>query len=171
MSPGKELVTMIEQRAGSGGGTEALRLSCGPVELTALLTESDRLGCSLERIEFRTNLAQPLDSDALWQLADRIAKRIQYLLESLEPIELDRPQQVALIRSRPPAEEDQAKLYYEATLDSSGQLVLRRWRRTATEREPERMVLTFQTLRKLADDVVELLTAAARPAENNEKQD
>jgi hypothetical protein len=98
----------------------------------------------------------PLRPDELQAWGDRVAKRVRYLLEAIETVELDAAHGRLLLRSAPPERKpDGVVLYYELVLESEGILTIERRRFDPTDRSRSREPLhcTRELLEKLIDDL------------------
>lgn len=134
-----------------------LRVEQDPATLFCHLESADSLSCAFTELRLT---AAPCDSAACEQRAERIGRRLTYLLEPLELIETDPDSGRALLRSSPPQAEESTRTYYEVLVDPTGLVTLQRFRRTR-EPAPRASVacrLTKEALTRLIDDLVESIS-------------
>ena len=125
---------------------------CGEV------TAADSLSCSFAELRVQPRRAAQLSTEQLRAWGDRVAKRVRYLLEAIESVELDAPKGRLLLRSTPPEKKpDGSVFYYELLLETTGELHLTRHRFDAKHRTrtPESLVCTRELLEKLVNDLVD----------------
>jgi hypothetical protein len=125
------------------------------------VTAADKLSCSLAelRVEPKTPLALTPNQLGAW--GQSVGKRVRYLLEAIETVELDATAGRMMLRSTPPERKDDGSvLYYELVLEATGSLVLSRRRFSPPDRSCTSVALHFtrELLEKLTDDL-----AATRP--------
>jgi hypothetical protein len=116
------------------------RLTC---ELTAL----DGIGCAFRSLVLQTTGLAGADLPRLQRVAAELARRINYLLEPIGPIECDAHGCTVQLRSLPPQRDEQGITYYELLLRGGGTITLQRWQqqrgqpRQAIDAEVTRAVL------------------------------
>jgi hypothetical protein len=90
---------------------------------------------------------------AAW--AQHIAERTTGLLEPLRVVEIDAPNNQALVRSEPPSEHDGKVSYYEVLLQGASSARVRRFRGThaSGKREQVAFALTNEVLAKWVGDL------------------
>jgi len=139
-------------------GPRSLWVEADDLEVSAEVLAADELSCSLEKLQVARHGDAAWGEAELKARAERVAKRVTYLLEHVGPIELDRERGIALLRSVPPEKRDAQTLYYELLLSAAGRLALVRYR--VTSGEPGRVQvpcnLTRETLEKLVRDLAEV---------------
>lgn len=131
------------------------------LSLSVDLISVETLGVACE--ELRLNIPSLAGStiDLLKRWANGLCQRITYLLETLNPLEVDVENNEVLIRSNPPDTSTGSPRYYEVQLASlgGGQFSLRRFEALATGggRTPVPLRLTHEQLAKLVNDLVATL--------------
>jgi len=127
--------------------------SDGSIQVRVKLSDWDRLGCLLERLEVRPTQGCFLKIDPLW-----IEKEIQYLGEPLKIIELEKYQGRALLRSFPPRRENGTVQFFELVIDPREGLSFNRlsYDRHLGSRTQTSIPLTRETLERLLADLVNL---------------
>ena len=123
------------------------------VELTGL----DSLGCAFTHFELRSDRLATAAIDELKKVAEQLARRVTYLLESIQPIEIDRDACVVQMRSVPPTTDDGQSSYYELHVRRGGVLTLCRYaRRAGQAREVIPAQLTREVFARLLRDFSEV---------------
>lgn len=109
------------------GGSQRLIVADGGHELTAELTALDTLGCEFTSFVVRHARLAAADMPSLVRVSEALSQRLNYLLEPIRPIEIDRNQCVVQMRSQPPQKTDDGSSYYELLVKQGGELSLRRY--------------------------------------------
>ena len=122
---------------------------------TAHLTydRRDELSGRLWEVALHRNAAAAGDVQA-W--ADRVAKRVAGLMESIKVVEVDAVQQRALLRSAAPTVKGEDLFYYEILLRGTANAIIQRYQgsqQIGKKREPVAFALTHESLAKLVGDV------------------
>ena len=130
----------------------------GPLQARVELADADRLGCVATSIQVeRTALFETGSSDqtVLRARAEQLTKRLTYLLEDLDIIEISSGNGICQIRSSPPEIIKEGTSYYELILEEKGRATLVRYEKCAGVacRIPKSMSLTLEVLRRLVDDL------------------
>ena len=82
-----------------------------------------------------------------------LAKRVNYLLEPIAPIELDAQGCTVQMRSNPPQKDDNGRRYYELVLRRGGSIALCRFEKQPGQpRTRVPAVLTHEVIGRLIDD-------------------
>lgn len=125
--------------------------------LTVDLESADALSCAFTQLRLTAPQSGGTTAE---RRAERICRRLNYLLEPLELIETDPETDRSLVRSNPPQRDQSARTYYEATVDPRGAVTLHRFRRTRDEarRTAVPCRLTKEATTKLIDDLVESMS-------------
>lgn len=95
-------------------------------EFETRLVGVDSIGCSFLSLGCRSDRLARATIDELKRTSERLAERINYLLEPICPIEVDPDQCVVQLRSTPPQKDDDGSRYYELLARREG-LTLTRW--------------------------------------------
>ncbi len=122
------------------------RLTC---ELTAL----DGIGCAFRCLLLQTTRLAGADLARLQRVAGELARRVNYLLEPIGPIECDAQGCTVQLRSLPPQRDEQGVTYYELLVRSGGTISLQRWQQQRGQpRQPIDAEVTRAVLVRLAGD-------------------
>jgi hypothetical protein len=117
----------------------------------------DELVCRVWEITLRrTNKAESRSVEALQAWADRAARRVTSLLESLRVVEVDPQRNEALLRSSDPAQKEDQVTYFEVLLGGTKSATLRRFRaynEPGHRREQISFALTHEALIKVLADL------------------
>ena len=136
----------------AGTGAANVAVQQGDDTVICALAAIDSLGVSLHRLELQSKKLDGLTAERLREVADRLARRVSYLLEAIAPIEIDDEACAIQMRSTPPYRKENATSYYEV-LVTAGAIMLRRYNKArGTARQPEPFDLTRQVLYRLVDD-------------------
>ena len=157
MKLGQKAIEMLEKWGAFTDDRRSLVVEGGKFSIMGEVTAADKLSCSLSHLRIEPRVPQQLESDQLRAWGGRIAKRIRYLLEAIETVELDAPKGRLLLRSTPPEKKPNGSVfYYELLLEATGSLRLERFRFDAASRAraPEPIHCTRELLEKLVDDLV-----------------
>ncbi|MEZ5944651.1 MAG: hypothetical protein R3C18_24960 [Planctomycetaceae bacterium] len=127
------------------------------VNLTAVVTSADTLGCAISEIEVFVPQLQSSTFDVLKEWAKQLSQRVTYMLEQIGPLEFDEQAGQVLIRSNKPDQLPDGAQYYEIVLSrhGAGNFLLKRYQFTKGQagRQPVDMLLTRQVITKLIDDL------------------
>jgi hypothetical protein len=126
-----------------------------PVRLTLHLTALDTVGLAFSTMEFATTAGTEWTAVALKDWADRLSKRVTYLMEPLKVIEIDADGGEVQVRSQSPTPREEQRGYYEMRLFRNGSLRLERFAYDGgtRQRHPVPCQLTREVLERLADDI------------------
>lgn len=121
--------------------------------LEAELTALDTLACEFSRLAVVHGRLANADMRELTRVSEALSQRLNYLLEPIRPIEIDRDRCVVQMRSHPPQKTDDASHYYELLVRQGGELSLRRYVKEAGQprRESPAQVTREVFLRLAAD--------------------
>lgn len=117
------------------------------------------VGVMLEHLDFAVSDPHRPEwtIDELQAWGDRLARKVNYLMEPLVVLEVDAQGGEVELRSQSPTPRGQLKSYYEVRLNKSGTLRLDRMTFDAADRRrrPSQFQLSREVLERLADDLVE----------------
>jgi hypothetical protein len=141
--------------------TKAYVLPCtvtvedSPNRLTLHLTALDAVGLAFSSMEFANSSRTEWSSQALNEWAERLAKRVTYLMEPLKVIEVDSAGGEVQVRSQSPTPRADQRGYYEMRLFKNGSLRMERFAYDdgARQRQGVPCQLTREVLERLADDI------------------
>jgi len=156
MDLGRQAASRLKSWGSFSGEPRILAVTGDRFAIAAEVRAADSLGCSLAEVRLRSLQSLQLGLEQLRNWGARLSKRIRYLLEALETLEVDEAAGRLLLRSSPPeTKPDGAVFYYEVLLEGSGQLLLRRYRfdPTTRERADEAIVCTRELVEKMFDDL------------------
>ena|SRR5438093_7614065 len=156
MDVGRQAAATLKSWGSFSGEPRTLVVTGDRFTIAVEVRAADSLGCSLAEVRVRSLQPLRLGLEQLRSWGARLSKRIRYLLEALETLEVDEAAGRLLLRSSPPeTKPDGAVLYYELLLEGSGQLLLRRYRfDPATRgRTEEPIVCTRELVEKMFDDL------------------
>jgi hypothetical protein len=124
--------------------------------LTLHLSSLDTVGLAFSTMEYANTSRTELSSDALKEWADRLTKRVTYLMEPLKVVEVDDKGGEVQVRSQSPTPRADERGYYEMRLFRQGNLRMERFvfDGGARQRRPTDCRLTREVLERLADDIV-----------------
>jgi len=128
-------------------------------------TAADTLSCEFRELRVTADELKAAPLAALQAWADRLCRRVTYLLENLGPLEADQEGQTVLVRSTPPTKEADRTTFYEMLVKAPGIVSLRRYTRPArdAERVALDMQMTHEVLLKLVRDIVDAATGSLTP--------
>lgn len=109
------------------GGSAPLQVSDGTRTLRCDVAEVDALACGFWRLELEDTALAGADVARLQRVAADLARRVTYLLEPIQPIEIDADRCVVQMRSVPPSKDDDGSKYYELLVTRDGALSLTRY--------------------------------------------
>ena len=159
MNWGHHLVSEIRKLAGFSGTAPKTVCVSGPnhVDLAVDVTAADSMSCSCREIRMRVPGLAGADASVLEKWAQNLCARVTYLLEQIQPLEIDQQAKQVLLRSQSPDKRQNATTFYEILLQSQGAglFTLRRYRRNGKDapREHVDLTMTHEVLERLADDL------------------
>jgi hypothetical protein len=156
MSLSKKIAAALDEN------TKAYVLPCtvtiedSPNRLTLHLSSLDTVGLAFSTMEYANTSRTELSSDALKEWADRLTKRVTYLMEPLKVVEVDDKGGEVQVRSQSPTPRADERGYYEMRLFRQVSLRMERFvfDGGARQRRPTDCRLTREVLERLADDIV-----------------
>lgn len=164
MSIGKSIVQQLLARSSEQMAAESrdrrhsVEADDNSIQAHIELEDADRLGCMarsvwVERAALRGDAGAP--PAALRLRAEQLTKRLGYLLENLDIVEIGHEEGVCQIRSSPPARRENVIYYYEIMLEEKGRATLVRYEKCAgeTHRILKSMNLSLEVLQRLVDDL------------------
>lgn len=147
------LMQQVKQQLASLSAPQVIRADDGRLHLTCELTELDRLACAFRELSLQNDALAAAPLETLREVADRLSKRLTYLLEPIAPIEADAEQCVVQMRSHPPQKGDSGTSYYELLVRRGGHLSLCRYNKPRGEnRQRIDAQVTREVLCRLVDD-------------------
>jgi len=129
----------------------------GGATLSLSLSEAGPVGLAFDHLEFAAPDRRALTPDQLHSWADRLTGRVTYLMEPLVVVEHDRAGAEVDVRSKTPTARRGVRSYYEVRLKGDGSLRMGRvaYDESERRRDPVACPMTFETLDRLVDDLVD----------------
>jgi hypothetical protein len=124
--------------------------------LTLHLTLAGPVGLAFDALHFTAGDRVLRAPEGLRAWADRLAARLNYLMEPLAVLEHDREAGELILRSQSPTARDGRQSYYEIRIRRDGTVRLGRFvfDDAARRRQPAPCRMTVEALERLADDLV-----------------
>ncbi len=136
----------------------AINLQHQQQQIACELEALDKLACSLCRLSVSTATLADAPVEKLRTIGEALAQRLTYLLEAIQPIEVDEDRCVVQLRSCPPHKDQDRTSYYELLVRRGGEVSLCRY---AKEPGGTRRELAAQTTREVLLRLVGDLSEAA----------
>ena len=127
--------------------------------LTSELVAIDTIGCAFTQMALATEALAGAQADDLKQLGDRLAQRLNYLLEPIGTLELDIEGFTLQMRSHPPRRDADGHTYYELSARRGGEVRLNRYRKALAE---TRVVVPAEVTREVFARLAADLDAAVQ---------
>lgn len=108
-------------------GEQIIELTDGDQHLRCELVALDSLACAFDRFMLTCERLKTHTPVQLGQVAEKLSKRLTYLLEPISPIEIDSEGCVVQMRSSPPQRLEDRTSYYELLISRHGEMSLRRY--------------------------------------------
>jgi hypothetical protein len=137
----------------------------GGIRLAVEYHEVDKIGLRLRSL--RAERAGPFvdaafDAVRLRRQAEDLARRISYLTEQIQLVELDTQNGRAQLRSAPPRRENGRLIFYEILFEQNHHLSFHRYEHVDKARSSRRAAVAFELthgiFRRLVDDFAAVLT-------------
>ena len=155
MEFGKEVRERLSRLGPFRDRHEKLAVEQSGVRLEIDLEAADEFSCCFDELRLHARSMEDADTAALKDWAGRIGRTITYLLEQVQPLEVDADHGKVLLRSAPPDKRAAHTTYYELVVDRDGWLSLQRFR-TGPEmlrRARVSCTCTREQVDKLVDDL------------------
>jgi hypothetical protein len=91
------------------------------------LLELNSLACAFQSLSVAVPALASAGIEELQAISKNLCRRLTYLLEPIQPIEIDSEQCSVQMRSSPPSVDDNETSYYELLVRKPGQIVLMRF--------------------------------------------
>jgi hypothetical protein len=108
-------------------GSQTIDVAEAGQRFTSELSAVDSLGCAFTNFTLTSQKLKNAGIDELKRVAEALSVRLTYLLEPVQPIEVDPSQCVIQMRSVPPQKNDNRTSYYELLVRKGGELSLARY--------------------------------------------
>jgi hypothetical protein len=133
-----------------------------------VLVEVDSLACAFKSVTLYTHRLVGARLAQLRPLAESLGKRLSYLLEDVQLLEVDREVNRILMRSVPPLQDAEGASYYELLI-GRGEMRLCRYQKTpGTARRVIPAKVTREVLQRIAADLVAVVANTSPPQEAGE---
>jgi hypothetical protein len=131
------------------------RLDCqsAGLRLQAEIVALDTLACAFNYLGVEIAALAKAPVASLKQVADQLSRRLTYLLEPINAVEVDADQCAIQLRSNPPQKDDNGTSYYELLVKKGGLVSLCRYKKEP--REARRVMpahVTREVFLRLVDD-------------------
>ena len=118
------------------------------------LSDLDRLGCSVLELKVKGTKDDRMEGD-LESRASELSQKVNYLLEDIRLVEVNKDKGFALLRSYSPREDKDHIFYYEMTLRDDPSISAVRYKYIKERKSPKQVsyILTKEVLERLVDDL------------------
>lgn len=140
-------------RAAIGQRHQSLSAADGQRTVRCNADECDPLAATIIDLVLETPELGSATAFELQAASAELAKRVNYLMEPIAPIELDAQGCTVQMRSNPPQKDDNGRRYYELLLRRGGSIALCRFEKQPGQpRVRVPAVLTHEVIGRLVDD-------------------
>ncbi len=136
----------------SSGGSISLTAGTPEGVIRVDVSSVDTLACAVAEMRLETDRLRNCSLDELKERSEKLANRINYLLEPISPIEMDREGCTVQLRSKPPQQDDDGTRYFELLVQLDGIKLRRYEKQKSNPREPIASMLTREVVCRLAED-------------------
>lgn len=137
------------------GAGARIEVPCTTGRVIVELLSVDAIGCGLDFLCFESTLLSAATVADLQKVSERLIGRVNYLLEPMGVLEVDRESCVLQMRSMPPDRDEEGTRYYELWVRRGGEVALTRYqKRKGQLRERVAAHLTREVVSRLAADFV-----------------
>jgi hypothetical protein len=144
---------LAELRAHAGHKHQAIAVAVGQRTARCHADECEPLAVTIVELALETPELANMTAFELQAASAELARRINYLLEPIAPIETDAQGCTVQMRSNPPQKDDNAWRYYELLIRRGGSIALCRYEKKPTQpRVRIPAVLTHEVVGRLVDD-------------------
>jgi hypothetical protein len=144
---------LADLRAVVGQRHQSLAASEGKRTVRCNADECEPLAATVIDLVLETPELATATAFELQAASAELAKRVNYLLEPIAPIELDAQGCSVQMRSNPPQKDDNGRRYYELLLRRGGSIALCRFEKQSGQpRVRVPAVLTHEVIGRLVDD-------------------
>jgi hypothetical protein len=142
-----------ELRAVVGQRHQSLAVAAGQRSVRCNADDCEPLAATVIDLVLETPELASATAFELQAASAELAKRVNYLLEPIAPIELDAQGCTVQMRSNPPQQDDNGRRYYELLLRRGGSIALCRFEKQPGQpRTRVPAVLTHEVIGRLVDD-------------------
>jgi len=149
----QQVTHQLDRYASFQAGSETLSVDHDGQRLRCELVDLDALGCAFTSFSLSSDKLAGATVDALCKIGEQLSTKINYLLEPIRTVEVDEDQATVQLRSDPPHRDADRITYYELLVQTSGGLVLKRYRgQSGQPREQIPAQVTREVFGRLVDD-------------------
>lgn len=144
------------QPVGEGRHSASIALPESGWTVQATAEQVDKIGGKWTELRATRSAPASTDGEGFAKHVRSAAGRVSGLLEPLRTIEIEKSEQVAILRSDVPASQGDRVSYYEARLKGLGEVSVQRYQASRSGGEPREAVpftLTHEVTAKLIDDL------------------
>ncbi|MBI1903184.1 MAG: hypothetical protein HYS13_18950 [Planctomycetia bacterium] len=137
----------------TGAPGQVLSIQAGDRRVTCQIEALDSLACTFTCLTVESPSLASASIDDLKAASEKLAARLNYLLEPIGPVEVDGLACQVQLRSKPPQKDEEGVSYYEL-LVRRGEISLRRFK--AGNGQPRHVIaahVTREVLLRLAEDL------------------
>ncbi|MBM3999837.1 MAG: hypothetical protein FJ297_09920 [Planctomycetes bacterium] len=131
-----------------------IRVPWGRGSVECDVAAADAIGCSVDRVRIAFLDPRGVDAAGIRSVADTLCRKLKYLMEPLEVLEVETDPPTVQARSRPPSSGTGGASYYELRLARDSIVLVRFQAARGAPRIPCAMQLTREVLVRLVDDLV-----------------
>lgn len=127
MSLADQVEAVLTSLPAPSAGPQTIDVTEGGQRFVSELAAVDSLGCAFTSFTLTSQKLANAKIDELKKIAEALSARLTYLLEPIQPIEVDPDQCIIQMRSVPPQKNDTRTSYYELLVRKGGELSLVRY--------------------------------------------
>lgn len=156
MSLSRKIADALDKASGAFAPALPVSADDGPHHITLDVTVAGPIGFSATDLLFRAD-GPERTIDELKDWADRVAARVNYLMEPLRVVEVDPVGVEVELRSAAPSQRQGVRAFYEVRLRRAGTLNLARvvFDNVSRTRRDEAFQMTREIIERLTDDLVD----------------
>lgn len=156
MSLSQKIAAALDARPDNGVLPCDVTVEDGPTRLTLALTASGPVGLAFDTLDFATAARAGRSPEDVRAWGERIASRVNYLMEPLVVLEHDKVAGDVELRSHAPTTRADQRAYYEVRLSPRGTLRFARvaFDESTRRRHPASCQMTREVLERFTDDLV-----------------
>lgn len=159
MSQSRKIADAVKahEALGNPPGPVNIPMEDGGGTVSLAVVETGPVGLAFDELSYQSADHSDRSPEQLHQWAERLTGRVTYLMEPLVVVEHDREGSEVEVRSKAPTARRGVRSYYEVRLKGDGTLRLGRvaYDEAERRRDPVACPMTFETLDRLVDDLVD----------------
>jgi hypothetical protein len=143
----------LERLSSDSAFPHRLQCAAGDQRLQAEIVAMDKLACAFNYLGVELGRLASVPVETLKRVAEELSARLNYLLEPITAVEIDKDQCAIQLRSNPPQKDDNATSYYELLVKQGGVISLSRYTKHPREvRQNIPAQVTREVFLRLVDD-------------------